>query len=158
MNTRRQILVVDDDATVRLLLEAHFRAKGFACLVATDGAAALAILDHALFQVLITDLEMHGMGGIDLLRALRSRKLITRCVVVTGYATVSNLTTCIREGAVALVPKPLDDWAALDRAVDDAFEQMQRWSDQMGSIVRLRGPAADDEMPGALVLRSEHAC
>lgn len=133
-----RILIVDDDATIRLILQAHLSSRGFDCRLAADGTEALAILASCHIQVLITDLEMPGMSGIELLHAVRIQGLITRCVVVTGYSTVGNLTACLREGVVALVPKPLDDLAPLDRAVDQAFEQMQRWADQMGAIVRLR--------------------
>jgi DNA-binding NtrC family response regulator len=134
----RQLLIVDDDEVIRLLLESHFRQRGFTCQVASGGNEALEILSRGQTQVLITDLDMPGMDGIALLRAVRKQGLFTRCVVVTGYATISNLTSCLREGAVGLVPKPLTTYAVLDDVVDLAFTQMQRWTDQMSAIVRLR--------------------
>jgi DNA-binding NtrC family response regulator len=137
-----QILIVDDDATIRQLLLAHFTSRGFSCSVAGEGAEALEILKRGRIQVLVTDLEMPGVNGIALLRAVRVQGLITRCVVITGYASVSNLTDCLREGAFALVPKPLNDLAPLDQAVDQALALMQRWADQMSAIVRLRRPPA----------------
>lgn len=134
----RELLIVDDDEVIRLLLESHFRTRGFSCQTASSGNEALAILSHGQIQVLITDLDMPGMDGIALLRAVRKKGLFTRCVVVTGYATISNLTSCLREGAVGLVPKPLTTYTVLDEVVDLAFTQMQRWVDQMTTIVRLR--------------------
>lgn len=153
----RQILIVDDDATIRLLLQAHFVSRGFACSVAGNVSDAMGILVLGLTQVLITDLEMPEGNGVELLQAIRSQGLITRCVVVTGYATIGNLTACLREGAVALVPKPLDDFAPLDQAVDEALAQMQRWTDQMSAIVRLRPSAGSRELPIALDPLSGHA-
>ncbi len=134
----RQLLIVDDDEVIRLMLESHFRIRGYTCQTAIDGNTALAILSRGQIQVLITDLDMPGMDGIALLRAVRKQGLFTRCVVVTGYATISNLTSCLREGAVGLVPKPLTTYTVLDEVVDLAFTQMQRWVDQMTAIVRLR--------------------
>jgi CheY-like chemotaxis protein len=138
--TGSHILVVDDDPTLRLLLAAHFQGRGFRCTVAGDGAAALAVLDREPVDVLVTDLAMPGMDGLALLRAVRVSGLFTRCVVITGFATVSNLTACLREGATALVPKPLDDLAALDHAVDQALVVLADWSRQMRAIVQLRPP------------------
>jgi CheY-like chemotaxis protein len=134
----RQLLIVDDDEVIRLLLESHFRTRGFTCQTASSGNEALAILCRGQIQVLITDLDMPDMDGIALLRAVRKQGLFTRCVVVTGFASISNLTSCLREGAVGLVPKPLTTYTVLDDVVDSAFTQMQRWVDQMTAIVRLR--------------------
>ncbi len=132
------ILIVDDDAAIRLLLRSHLESKGYTCAVASDGTEALVMLGKTQYHLLITDLDMPGMGGIELLQAVRSRGLITRCLVVTGYATIGNLTACLREGAVALVPKPLRTFDLLDQAVALAFEQTRLWAVQMKAIVAMK--------------------
>jgi CheY-like chemotaxis protein len=132
------ILIVDDDAAIRLLLRAHLEAQGYACAVASDGSEALALLGISQYHLLITDLDMPVMGGLELLQEVRSRGLITRCIVVTGYATIGNLTACLREGAVALVPKPLRTFELLDQAVALAFEQTRLWAVQMKAIVQMK--------------------
>ena len=137
----RQLLIVDDDEVIRLLLISHFSSRGFTCQAAGGGIEALEILGRGKIEVLITDLDMPGMDGIALLRAVREKGIFTRCVVVTGYASISNLTKCLREGAVGIVPKPLTNYVALDETVDLAFSQMQRWVDQMNAIIRLRPEA-----------------
>lgn len=137
------ILIVDDDATIRHILVAHCTARGLRCSVAEDGRAALEIMDHNTIDVLVTDLEMPGMDGLTLLQEVRERGVFTRCVVITGYATIANLTACLRQGACALVPKPLDDLAPLDQAINQAIGQMRRWKDQLSSIVQLRPGRAD---------------
>lgn len=132
------VLICDDDPTIGLILKAHLSSRGFDCTVVTGAAEALDILGHGRIQVLVTDLDMPGMDGIGLLRAMRAQGVITRSVVVTGYATIGNLTACLREGVVALVPKPLVGFTALDHAVDQAIAQMERWAEQMNAIVRMR--------------------
>ena len=146
------ILIVDDEPIIRHLLEAHFSSRGFHCQIAGDGLAALTILGQGKIKVMVTDLEMPGMDGLHLIRTMRARGFITRSVVITGYASVGNLTACLREGAVALVPKPLHDMQLLDRAVDQAIEQLDSWSKQMHAIARMR-PL---ESTGALERRSDH--
>ncbi len=134
------ILIVDDDASIRLLLRSYLEAKGYVCKVACDGNEALAILEQCQIHLLITDLDMPRMDGKKLLQQVRNRGLITRCIVVTGYATIGNLTTCLREGAVALVPKPLRTFDHLDQAVSLAFEQIRLWAVQMKAIVEMKEP------------------
>jgi DNA-binding NarL/FixJ family response regulator len=95
-------------------------------------------LAKSQINLLITDLDMPGMGGVELLQEVRSRGMITRCIVVTGYATIGNLTACLREGAVALVPKPLRSFDLLDQAVALAFEQTRMWVVQMKAIVAMK--------------------
>jgi len=154
----RNILIVDDDAAIRFLLKTHLTARGYACEEASDGASALSVLDREQTEILVTDLEMPDISGLELLAAVRTRGLMTRCVVVTGYATIANMTACLREGAVALVPKPLTDLAPLDQAVDEAFAQIQRWTMQMKAIISLRYPSSGNvPVTNALAPRDRHA-
>lgn len=132
------ILVVDDDETVRMILSAHCVGRGFRVSSAADGAAALEIIERQPVDVLLTDLEMPGMDGLALLQAVRERGMLTRCVVVTGYATIANLTACLRQGAFALVAKPLDGAGKLDGAIDQALAQLASWKQQMNDIVSRR--------------------
>jgi DNA-binding NtrC family response regulator len=135
----RHLLIVDDDEALRGMLEAHFVDIGITCTTAGDGEEALAILRRCQIQVMLTDLDMPGMDGMSLLRAVRENGLYTRGIVLTGYATLGNLTGCLREGALALMPKPLPGFAELDRAVDLAFQQVEGWITQLTRIVDLRG-------------------
>ncbi|GDY12946.1 hypothetical protein LBMAG53_18240 [Planctomycetota bacterium] len=149
------VLICDDDPTIGLILKAHLSSRGFDCTVVHSATEALAILGQGRIQVLVTDLDMPGMDGIELLRAMRTQGVITRSVVVTGYATIGNLTACLREGVVALVPKPLTNFTALDQAVDQAINQMERWSEQMKAIIRMR--PASNPGNGALEPKSTKA-
>lgn len=137
------LLIVDDDQTIRMLLNAFFIGQGFRCSVASDGVEALKIFGVGTVDILITDLAMPGMDGLTLLRNVRERGTTTRCIVMTGYATLGNLTDCLRQGALALVPKPLGDLTQLSRAVLQAKEQLEDWITQLNTIVALRGPRTE---------------
>lgn len=142
------ILFVDDDDIILQLLSIRFRGRGFRCSTANSGSEALDILARQRVHVLVTDLQMPGMDGIELLHQIHERGIITRSVVVTGYASLANLTACLREGAVALVPKPLGDLTELDRAVDQAMSVVSAWMRQMDAIIQLRQPRTGLEGTG----------
>ncbi|MCS6971059.1 MAG: response regulator [Planctomycetota bacterium] len=139
MQQSAQVLAVDDDPTMRLALQGMLQARGYRCAVVESGQEALRYLDRHGADVLITDLLMPGMDGVALLTAVRSQGLLTRCIVLTGYATIANLTACLREGAVALVAKPLHDPQPLYAAIDHALAQLAMWRAQMAEILRQRG-------------------
>ncbi len=143
----RQLLIVDDDESIRQLLELNFTERGIECVSAANGAEALAILRRGQIHLMITDLDMPGMDGVTLMRTAREKGLYVRSIVLSGYATVGNLTACLQEGALELLPKPLKSIDLLNRAVDRAFEQIQGWVDQMNAIVRLRSPTNPTTQP-----------
>jgi len=129
------------------MLAIHFTDRGFTCSVAHDGVEALRLLKGGQIQVMITDLDMPRMNGVALLSSVRENGMCLRNIVLSGYAT-GNLTACPQQGAMVLLPKPLPSLDALNRAVDQGFEQVQGWIDQMTTIVRLCGGSAA-ESPSA---------
>lgn len=136
----RQLLIVDDDDAIRQVLEMNFTSRGITCTLAQNGMEALAILRRGHIHLMVTDLDMPEMDGLTLMRSAREKGLCTRSIVLSGYATIGNLTACLQEGALEILPKPLPGFEPLNRAVDRAFEQMQGWSEQMNAIMRLRAP------------------
>ncbi|OPZ59028.1 MAG: Nitrogen regulation protein NR(I) [Deltaproteobacteria bacterium ADurb.Bin510] len=78
-----RIMIVDDDSDVRLLLEDAMRAAGFDCVGADCGHQALALLEDFAADVVITDLRMPGMHGLELLSLIKGRCAV---IVMTGFA------------------------------------------------------------------------
>lgn len=136
----RHLLIVDDDDAIRQVLEMNFTGRGITCALAQNGIEALAVLRRGQIHLMVTDLDMPEMDGLTLIRTAREKGLCARSIVLTGYATIGNLTACLQEGALEILPKPLPSFEPLNRAVDRAFEQMQGWSEQMNAIMRLRAP------------------
>lgn len=136
----RQLLLVDDDEGILSVLEMNFSARDITCTLARNGNEALAVLRRGQIHLMVTDLDMPEMDGLTLMRTAREKGLCTRSIVLSGYATIGNLTACLQEGALEILPKPLPSFDLLNRAVDRAFEQVQGWADQMNSIVRLKTP------------------
>jgi two-component system response regulator HydG len=101
------ILLVDDEQANLESLSRIFKREGFAVITAPDGKQGLEELRRHPINVLVTDLVMPGMTGVDLLKAARSVAPETEVVLMTAYGTVENAVEAMKQGAYDFVTKPL---------------------------------------------------
>jgi two-component system, NtrC family, response regulator HydG len=101
------ILIADDEPAVTTPLEAVLSADGYTVVVVSDGAAALERLIQDDIALVLTDLKMPGLDGMELLEALRSRELLAECIIITGEASVDTAVDAMRFGAYDYIEKPL---------------------------------------------------
>ena len=116
-----RILVVDDDRTTRLLISSTLTTAGYSATVAKDGKEALELLRTRRFDLMLLDVWMPRMNGLDLLERLRGRKVRPRVVVMTSDDAPDTLLKAVRQHAYKYLHKPVDA-AALLRAIGDALE------------------------------------
>ena len=107
MNGEPTLLVVDDEASNLESLERIFAREGLAVLTAKDGKDALEAVRKRRIDVLLTDLMMPGISGVDLLKAVKQLSPETETVVMTAYGTVEAAVEAMREGAYDFITKPL---------------------------------------------------
>ena len=103
-----RVLIADDEANARRVLEILLRKLGCEVFSAADGAAALAILQETSIDLLITDLNMPNMSGLELLTTLRKEGYNFPVIVVTAYGTVENAVAAMKQGAFDFIIRPLD--------------------------------------------------
>ena len=104
-----QLLVVDDDAAIRRTLVDALDTGVFEVRVAESAEDAISAIDSGgAPDLVLTDLRMKGLDGLDLLRLLRERTPRTRVVIMTAYHDVGTAVTAIREGAADFLCKPFD--------------------------------------------------
>jgi CheY-like chemotaxis protein len=101
-----QILVVDDEPELRELIGEYLSARGHIVHVASDGHDALTCLSEEPIEVVLTDLCMPSMEGIEIVRAIRERNNPLGVVVMTGFPTIESVTTAMKLGASDYVLKP----------------------------------------------------
>jgi DNA-binding NtrC family response regulator len=101
------VLVVDDEPSNLSSLQKIFTREGFRVLTAPDGRQALDLCRQRQVHVVLSDLMMPGMGGIDLIRALQTVAPDVEVVVMTAYGTVETAVEAMKEGAYDFVEKPL---------------------------------------------------
>ena len=125
-----RVLIVDDDSIVAESLAEFLAREGYAAATAGDGREALAMLDQAReekgesggYGILITDLNMPRMGGMELLRELRKRHASVAPIVVTGFGKIESAVEAVKLGAVDYLTKPVVD-DELRLAVSKAVNQ-----------------------------------
>jgi DNA-binding NtrC family response regulator len=84
------VMVLDDEPIVGERLKPVLEKKGFQVETFTESQKALQRLEEKKFQVLVTDLKMSGLGGLDILRYLKDQQADTQAIVITGYATIER--------------------------------------------------------------------
>jgi len=101
-----RILVVDDENGPQEVLKIALASKGFQVKVAKSGPQACQMFDDQGFDLVLTDLKMPGMSGIELLRQIRGRSPETIVIFMTGYASLDSAIEAVREGAYDYLTKP----------------------------------------------------
>jgi DNA-binding NtrC family response regulator len=122
--TGGRVLIVDDDATSRRLLEARLGAMECESVMASDGWEALSIIQQEAPALMLLDLQMPRMGGIDLLRALRREGIDLPTIVITAHGSIETAVEAMKEGAYDFLPKPFDP-KHLEIVVRKALERRQ---------------------------------
>ena len=106
--TRKRILVVDDDESLRWVTQAQLQQSGYEVAVAGDGNAALESIWQVPPDLVITDLKMPGMSGLELLRKIREDYPEVIVIIVTAFGTVENAVEAMKAGASDYIMKPVN--------------------------------------------------
>jgi EAL domain-containing protein (putative c-di-GMP-specific phosphodiesterase class I) len=113
------VLVVDDDRAIASALRRVLEAASYRVVVAESGEAAVEQIDRHGFEVVVSDIQMPGMTGVDLLRAIRTFDLDVPVILTTGAPSVETAIEAVNLGALQYLPKPTsnkDMLAAIGRA------------------------------------------
>jgi len=116
----RRVLLVEDDASLRSVMSYHLRKAGYEVAEAPDGARALDAVAEQAFDLVLTDIRMPQMDGLDLLRQLRARDLDVPVVMLTAFGTIHDAVEAMRSGACDYLTKPVEKDQLL-HAVDRAL-------------------------------------
>ena len=98
-NSSKKILIVDDESEMRVALETTLKRENFQLKCAEDGKKALDTLEDEDFDLVLTDVRMPKLNGLELLRAVKEKSPKTQVVVMTAYGTIDNAVAAMKEGA-----------------------------------------------------------
>lgn len=134
-----RVLVVDDEQIARTNLEYILRKEGYGVDTAANGEEALQKIKSRGYDLILTDLKMEKMDGLQLLEHARREAPLTETIVITGYATVHSAVASLKKGAVHYLSKPvnLDELRTLVRSIKEKKRHMQM---ARGPVLCFSGP------------------
>ena len=106
--TEARILIVDDEAVQRESLGGFLVKQGYDVVLAADGPTALRIVHDAVVDVMLTDVRMPGMDGVELLSRARAANPLLEVIVMTAFGTIADAVEAMKRGAAGYLTKPVD--------------------------------------------------
>jgi len=143
-----RVLVVDDTPATIEVLERNLTAAGYQVFSAPGVAEAIGILDNTRIDLVITDLKMPKVGGLDLVRHVRENFKDTEVVVITGYPSIDGAVKAVKAGAEEFLPKPFTN----DELLSAAGRALDKLHLRRASQV---APQRTRPVPGGLIAASE---
>jgi DNA-binding NtrC family response regulator len=127
---KSRILVVDDEAVVREGVRRILEGDRYSVESCASGRAALDLMQEKDFNMVITDLKMPGMGGLEVLRTIKILQPEIPVIIITGYSTVDTAVEAMKNGAVDYIAKPFTPEQLMEK-VGKAFEQKAMLLDEI---------------------------
>jgi DNA-binding NtrC family response regulator len=119
------ILMMEDEPSVALGLQMVLSDEGYDVDVAMTGGSAMDTLDKKTFDLLVADLRLPDIDGMEVIRRVKDKKPDTGVIVITGYSSVSSAVEAMKLGAYDYLPKPFTD-EEFKNAVEGALESKKK--------------------------------
>ncbi len=121
---KKTIFIIDDDVDLLKMLSMYFEGAGFQITCEEDGTRALQIVQEEIFDVIITDLMIEDVSGLDVLKRAKEMAPKTEVIIVTGHSSVDTAVQAMKQGAFEYITKPVD-LVELNLVVQKACERQQ---------------------------------
>lgn len=123
-----KILIVDDEKDVTDSLQRHLRLEGYEVFAVNNPLEAMYVIAKNNIKVVIADISMPEMNGVDLLKQIKESNGTIRVIMMTGYVTFINLISCLSHGAGDCLFKPFEDLEEVSNAVKREVEKLDKWN------------------------------
>ncbi|MEZ2306302.1 nitrogen regulation protein NR(I) [Paraburkholderia sp. RCC_158] len=140
----KPIWIVDDDQSIRWVLEKALARENFATRSFANVREASAALDHESPQVLVSDIRMPGGSGLELLQTVRDKVPGLPVIIMTAFSDLDSAVAAFQGGAFEYLAKPFDIDKAVElirRAVDESMRGEQTWDDRVADAPEMLGQA-----------------
>ena len=124
MDDTLHVMVVEDEETLRLVFSQVLSEDGFRITEAASGEEALALISHDVPHIVVTDIRMGGMSGLQLLDEIKKSHPDTQVIILTSHASVDLTITALRSGAYDYLLKPVDELDIISTTVSRAAEKV----------------------------------
>lgn len=146
VNRTTEILVVDDDDLIRTLLAEVLREEGYSITTAVNGRAAVELMHSITFDLMVTDIVMPEMDGVELIRASQRFASDVPIVVITGYPSTEGVSQLVSMGVIDYIIKPFD--AQQIKVTVAKVLEMQRVANLKARFQAVHQVAAIDPLTG----------
>lgn len=147
MKNISQILVIEDEAANREAITLLLKSAGYDVTTAETGEKALEILEKNPFEVILTDLFLPGVSGIEILKRVKEQWPFTNVILITGKASAESAVEAMKEGAFDYITKPLH-FEKLQVIIGKALEKSRLVAENLYLRQQLRGKYRFDNMIG----------
>jgi putative two-component system response regulator len=148
-----RILVIDDEAVVRMLVAEILETAGHDVLVAESAEQALSLLEAEEVELVVSDVVMPALSGLELLETLHARRASLPVILITGAGTYETLSQALTRGAAGLVTKPFSH-AELQSAVAEALARATRSREELRE--RVLAPTLASALANAIEARDSY--
>jgi DNA-binding NtrC family response regulator len=121
----RKILVIDDAIDTLEMMTAYLKAEGYESVTSETGKHALELIDAENFEVVLTDLQLPDLNGIELVKQIKERSPETEIIMISGYGSVSKAVEATKAGAFYFIEKPIE-FDELIVLLEKALERRQQ--------------------------------
>lgn len=129
------ILVVDDEEGIRNSLSAYLKLEGYDVDTAAGGGEAIEKLKELKRNIILLDINMPVMDGLDTLKIIKSRDFSIQVIMMTAYSTFEKTMKSLEFGASDYILKPFDDLSEILRLVRLSEERLERWKRNMSASI-----------------------
>lgn len=133
-----RVLVVDDEELILQVMKEFFRQRGDLCEMAGNGAEALRLVEDRIYDIILSDISMPGMDGLELVRRVKSLQPQLVCILMSGLGTRRDIISALKIGVFDFIDKPIPDLATLTMVIDRAAESSRLQRERDGLLENLK--------------------
>ncbi|MFQ6112452.1 MAG: sigma-54-dependent transcriptional regulator [bacterium] len=152
-NNQHRILIADDEASITEGLSALLELEGYETAAVNDGKDALSLLQKEPFDLVLVDLMIPGLNGLQILEALKQQEILTEVIIITGKGTISTAVEAMKSGAYDYLTKPVEpnrlrtiipkalehhDLVVTNRKLEQTLKSLSRYEDMVGQDEKMR--------------------
>ena len=152
-NRQPKILIADDEPAITAGLSALLDEEGYATATAADGKEAMAMLEKRDFNLVLVDLTIPGLDGLQVLHRVKKRDLPTEVIIITGKGTIGTAVEAMKAGAYDFLTKPVEperlrtvvakalehqNLVATNRRLQETIEQLTRYEEMVGQHEKMQ--------------------
>ena len=133
-----RVLVVDDEDLILHVMKDFFRLRQDDCDVAGDGVEALRLVEDRIYDLVLTDIAMPGMDGLELISRVKSLQPQTVCILMSGLGTRRDIISALKIGVFDFIDKPIPELATLTMVIERAGENVRMVRERDALLDNLR--------------------